>query len=52
MKRRKTTTFVTFFNGFITKNGDGNHYCLFGGFVVKKVKAIMWSPSSVVVVVV
>jgi hypothetical protein len=47
LKKKKTITSVTFFDGFVVKNGNLH---LFGGFVAKKVMVAMSLPSSMVVV--
>jgi len=44
--KKKMTTYVTFFDGFVAQNGT----CAFCGFVAKNVMATMSSPSSMVMV--
>jgi hypothetical protein len=48
VKKKKRTTFVTFFDGFATRNWRPAPF--FGGFTAKKVITTMLSPSSMVVV--
>jgi hypothetical protein len=43
-KKKKTKTFVTYFDGFIAKIGNGNNVVAFfyGGGVVKKAMVVGW----------
>jgi hypothetical protein len=45
-KKRKMTTFITFFDGFVAKN----FVTFFGGFAAKKATTAMLLPSSMVMV--
>jgi len=47
-KKKKTTTFVTFFDGFVIRNWRVTPFL--DGFVAKKVTTTMLSPSFIVVV--
>jgi hypothetical protein len=49
-KKKTTTNFVTFFDGFVTKKGNDSCCHLLRWFVGKKVMATMLSPFSMVVV--
>jgi len=46
-KKKKTITFITFFDGFAARNWQLAP--LFGGFIAKKVTTTMSLPSSMVV---
>jgi hypothetical protein len=49
-KKKMTTTFVNFFDGFAQKKATTIVVAFFNGFAVKKVMTSMSSPSSMVVV--
>ncbi len=50
IKKKTTTTSITFFDGFVVKKMMAIVITFFGGFATKKVMATMSSPSSMVVV--